>query len=182
MPRRSENAARHSLATMMLNNEKLPWVAVTKALVRAGFLVTNSPSRPNIKLGINLSQVDVLAALARSEAGLKCSEIAETTLITKGGITGILDRLETRGLAQRIPSRDDRRSIRIQLTDKGVDFCQELFAQLVEANERIFGKALAPEQIRQLTKLLTLVVRSIETGSQPVRSGVSEPIHGHQRI
>ena len=83
---------------------------------------------------------------------------------------------------QRIPSRDDRRSIRIQLTDKGVDFCGELFAKLFDNDEEIFAKALKPEQIRQLTKLLTLLVRRIEADSQPTRSGTSEPIHGHERI
>ena len=65
--------------------------------------------------------MDVLIALARAEdASLSCSEIAERTLITKGGITGILDRLEARGLVKRIPSRDDRRSVLIRLSAKGL--------------------------------------------------------------
>src|ERR1700724_2499161 len=113
MPKSPGNTDRHSLAAMMLHKYTLPSVAATKTLVRAGFLITNGSNRPHVKLGMNVSQVDVLATLARSEAGLNCSEIAEATLITKGGITGILDRLEARGLVQRIPSRDDRRSIRI---------------------------------------------------------------------
>ena len=167
---------------MMVQNEKLPSVAATKTLVRAGFFITNSPLRPHVELGMNLSQVDVLATLARSEAGLNCSEIAEATLITKGGITGILDRLEARGLVQRIPSRDDRRSIRIQLTEKGVEFSRELFAKLYDSDEEIFAKALKPEQVKQLTKLLTMLVRSMEAASQTTRTGASAPIHGHERI
>ena len=182
MPKSPGNTERHSLAATMLHNEMRPSVAATKTLVRAGFLITNGSNRPHVKLGMNVSQVDVLATLARSEAGLNCSEIAEATLITKGGITGILDRLEARGLVQRIPSRDDRRSIRIQLTDKGVDFCRELFAKLFENDEEIFAKVLKPEQIKQLTKLLTLLVRSMEPDSQATRSSTSEPIHGHERI
>ena len=90
MSKSQANTARHSLAAMMLHNEKLPSVAATKMLVRAGFLITNGANRPHVKLGMNLSQVDVLATLARSEAGLNCSEIADATLITKGGISGIL--------------------------------------------------------------------------------------------
>jgi MarR family transcriptional regulator, 2-MHQ and catechol-resistance regulon repressor len=177
MPMPPEKHERHSLAAMMLHSEKLAAVAATKTLVRAGFLITNGAKRPHVKLGINLSQVDVLAALARSEIGLNCSEIADATLITKGGITGILDRLEARGLVQRIPSRDDRRSTRIQLTEKGVEFCRELFAKLFDNDEEIFGKALKPAQIKLLTKLLTSLVRSMEADSRPARSGVSEPIH-----
>src|SRR5258708_28678905 len=130
---------------------------------------------------MNLSEVDVLGALARSEAGLNCSEIAETTLITKGGITGVLDRLEARGFVQRLPSREDRRSIRIQLTEKGVEFCRELFAKLGDDDAEIFAKALNPAQIKQLTKLLTLVVRSMEHNGE-TRTNVSEPTHGHALI
>ncbi len=181
MPRSPGNSDRHSLAAMLIQNDKLPSVAATKTLIRAAFLITNSANRPHIKLGMNLSEVDVLAALARSEAGLNCSEIAETTLITKGGITGVLDRLEARGFVQRLPSREDRRSIRIQLTEKGVEFCHELFAKLVDDDEEIFAKALNPVQIKQLAKLLTLVVRSMEHNGE-IRTNVSEPTHGHERI
>jgi len=181
MPRSPANSDRYSLSAMFIRNDKLPSVVATKTLIRAAFLITNSAHRPHIKLGMNLSEVDVLAVLARSEAGFSCSEIAETTLITKGGITGILDRLAARGFVQRLPSREDRRSIRIQLTEKGVEFCRELFAKLVDDDEEIFAKALNPAQIKQLTKLLTLVVRSMEhTGES--RTNASEPNHGHERI
>jgi DNA-binding MarR family transcriptional regulator len=181
MPRNPGNSDRHSLAAMFARNDKLPSVAATKTLIRAAFPLANGADRPHVKLGMNLSQVDVLGALSRSEAGLNCSEIAEATLITKGGITGVLDRLEARGLVQRLPSREDRRSIRIQLTEKGVEFCRELFAKLADDDEQIFAKALNPAQIKQLTKLLSLVVRSMDDNGG-TRTNVSEPTHGHERI
>ncbi|HEV2170003.1 MAG TPA: MarR family transcriptional regulator [Candidatus Binatus sp.] len=182
MPRNRGSADRPSLAAMMNDNDKLPSVAAKKALIRAGFLIASGANRPYIKLGMNLSQVDVLGALARSETGLNCSEIAEATLITKGGITGILDRLEARGRVQRIPSRDDRRSVRAQLTDKGVEFCRELFMKCVDDVDELFAKALRPAQTKQLTQLLTLLVRSLEADDRPARSGTSEPIYGHERV
>jgi MarR family 2-MHQ and catechol resistance regulon transcriptional repressor len=181
MPRNPENSGRLSLAAMLTKNDNLPSVAATKTLIRASFLITNGVNRPYLKLGMNLSEVDVLAVLARSGAGLSCSEIAETTLITKGGITGILDRLAARGFVERLASREDRRSIRVQLTEKGVEFCRELFAKLVNQDEEIFGNALNPAQIKQLCKLLTLVVRSIEHDGE-TRTNVSERAYGHERI
>jgi MarR family transcriptional regulator, 2-MHQ and catechol-resistance regulon repressor len=181
MPRNPGKSDRHSLAAMFVQYDKLPTLAAAKTLIRAAFLITNGTSRPYLKLSMNLSEVDVLAVLARSEAGLNCSEIAETTLITKGGITGILDRLAARGFVQRLPSREDRRSIRIQLTETGVEFCRELFAKQVNDYEETLAKALNPAQIKQLTKLLTLVVRSVEHNGE-TRTNVSELSHGHERI
>jgi DNA-binding MarR family transcriptional regulator len=171
MPKRSEAGDRESLAALLARMDKLPSVIATRALIRAAFLLTNSPARPFHARGLNVSQLDVLGVIARAEGmALTCSEIAEATLITKGGITGILDRLEARGFVRRAASRDDRRSIRIELTEKGVDFCNGLFAELAGDNEDLFAKALKPEQVRQLSKLVALLVSCLEADSSTART------------
>jgi MarR family 2-MHQ and catechol resistance regulon transcriptional repressor len=183
MPRHAETAGRQSLAVLLARMDKLPSVIATRALLRTAFLFINSPDRPFNARGLNVSQLDVLGVIARAEGmALTCSEIAEATLITKGGITGILDRLEARGFVQRVASRDDRRSIRIELTEKGVDFCNDLFSELAVDDEEVFAKALKPEQLKQLSRLLALLVSSLETDSSTTRTDSREPTHGHQRI
>lgn len=183
MPKRSEAADRGSLAALLARMDNLPSVITTRALVRAVFLFTNSPARPFNARGLNVSQLDVLGAIARAKGmALTCSEIAEATLITKGGITGILDRLEAKGLVQRVASRDDRRSIRIELTEKGVDFCNGLFAELARDGEDVFARALKPEQIKQLSKLLALLISSLEAESSTARGDAREPKNGHERV
>jgi MarR family 2-MHQ and catechol resistance regulon transcriptional repressor len=183
MPKRSQAADRESLAALLARMDNLPSVIATRALVRAAFLFTNSPDRPFHARGLNVSQLDVLAAIARAEGMARtCSEIAEATLITKGGITGILDRLEARGLVQRVASRDDRRSIRIELTENGLDFCNGLFAELARDDEEVFAKAFKPEQIKQFSKLLALLVRTLDADSSTTRADAREPTHGYERI
>ena len=182
MPKVSEATDHRSLAVLLAQLEVQPAVAATKALVRAAFLLTTAPGRPFHVLGLNVPQMDVLATLAKAQGiGLNCSEIAGATLITKGGITGILDRLEIRGLVQRIPSRDDRRSIRVQLSGKGVDLCCRLFPELARDDHEIYAKVMRPEQIKQLSKLLTLLVRALEEDSPKTRARASESINGEQR-
>ena len=172
-----------SLSTMFAQIENQPASVATRALLRAEFLFINSPERPFHALGMNVSELDVLAAIARAEgATLKCCEIAAATLITKGGITGIIDRLAARGLVQRTPARDDRRSILIQLTEKGVEFCRDFFPKLKRANQEAFERALTPAQVRQLGKLLTLLVGSWEADIRSTPTGVSEQTNGHERI
>lgn len=166
MPQGSKAIDREQLVALFARIDNQASVVATRALVRAAFLFTNNPDRPYQALGMNISEVDVLAAIARAEGMARtCSEIAEATLITKGGITGILDRLEARGLVQREASRDDRRSIVIQLTEKGVDLCHELFTKLARDDEKVFARAFKPEQIRQFSRLLALLLRGLEADS-----------------
>jgi MarR family transcriptional regulator, 2-MHQ and catechol-resistance regulon repressor len=183
MPKRSEAPGREALVALFARIDNQASVVATRALIRAAFLFINSPDRPFNALGMNVSEADVLAVIARAQGmALTCSEIAEATLITKGGITGILDRLEARGLVQREASRDDRRSIVIQLTEKGVDLCHGLFTRLARDDEDLFAEALKPEQIKQFSKLLASLLRTLEDHSTATRAGAPEPSHGQERI
>jgi MarR family transcriptional regulator, 2-MHQ and catechol-resistance regulon repressor len=162
MPKSFEAADREALLALFARIDNQASVVATRALIRAAFLFTNKPDRPYHALGMNISEVDVLASVARAQGmALTCSEIAGATLITKGGITGILDRLEARGLVRREGSRDDRRSTVIQLTEKGADLCHRLFTKLARNDEDIFARALKPEQISKFSKLLAFLLGSL---------------------
>ncbi|MCZ6781461.1 MAG: MarR family transcriptional regulator [Nitrospirae bacterium] len=50
---------------------------------------------------------------------MTCAELSAATLVTKGTLTGVLDRLAAKGLIQRSTLRGDRRCITVRLTDKG---------------------------------------------------------------
>jgi MarR family 2-MHQ and catechol resistance regulon transcriptional repressor len=154
-----------SLAAQVTQPADQAFIDVARALLKAGFLLVNHPGRPYQAYDLTVAQMDVLGVLARAEGGsLNCSEIAERTLITKGGITGILDRLEARGLVRRFASRDDRRSVLIRLTAKGVELFRKLYPEVVRSNKALFEKAFRPEQMRQLSGLLELLIRSLESG------------------
>src|SRR5580700_6137463 len=105
MPTLHRIAKEASLAEQPAQLEDTFFSDATRALVKAGFLISNRPNAPYHAYGLSLAEADVLATIARAPEGeLNCSEIAEKTLITKGGITKVLDRLEARGLVKRIPS------------------------------------------------------------------------------
>jgi MarR family transcriptional regulator, 2-MHQ and catechol-resistance regulon repressor len=152
-----------SLVAQVTQPEDQPFIETTRALLKAAFLFGNRPDRPFHAYGLSLAQVDVLGALARSEdANLTCSEIAEQTLITKGGITGILDRLEARGLIKRAPSANDRRSVVVRLSTKGIEFCRRFYPELARSNRALLEKAFRPQQMKEFGKLLDLLLRSLE--------------------
>jgi MarR family transcriptional regulator, 2-MHQ and catechol-resistance regulon repressor len=160
----SNPASQLSLAAQMTKPADQPFIDVVRALVKATFLLVNHPERPSQAYDLTLGQTDVLRTLAQAESGsLTCSEIAERSLITKGGITGLLDRLEARGLVKRIPSRDDRRSVLVRLSAKGVELFRSFYPQAVRYNRSLLEKALKPGQIKELTGLLQLLISSLET-------------------
>jgi MarR family transcriptional regulator, 2-MHQ and catechol-resistance regulon repressor len=162
--KRSAPFAKSSLVEQVVESADRPFIDAVRALLKAGFLLPNHPLRPNLAYDLTLAQIDVLVALAGAEGeSLSCSEIADRTLITKGGITGILDRLEARGLVKRIQSRDDRRSVMVRLSAKGVELFRRLYPELVRSNRYLLERAFKPEQIKEFSKLLEILIHSLET-------------------
>jgi MarR family 2-MHQ and catechol resistance regulon transcriptional repressor len=80
-------------------------------------------------MGLMPAQFDILATLGNTQ-GMSCKMLGEKTLITKGTLTGVLDRLEARGLLQRHEDASDGRSSIVQLTPAG----QALFEQVFPAH------------------------------------------------
>ena len=73
------------------------------------------------KHGLTLGQFDILATLRRNgpRGGLTPSRLLESVLLSSGGMTARLDKLEEAGLILRTPDASDRRMVVIELTPKG---------------------------------------------------------------
>ena len=71
--------------------------------------------------GLEGWEFDVLAALRRDGEPYRLSpgKLLQQTLVTSGTMTNRIDRLAARGLVERHPSLDDRRSVMVQLTEAG---------------------------------------------------------------
>ncbi|MCB1438779.1 MAG: MarR family transcriptional regulator [Nitratireductor sp.] len=82
-------------------------------------------------LNSTLPRFDVMSALARSQDGLKMSEISKRLRVSNGNITGIVDKLTEEGLALRVAVPGDRRASLVCLTPKG----RTVFAQHAEIHE-----------------------------------------------
>ena len=182
MPTLSGIAKAQSVVQPPAPREDLPFSDACRALVKAAFLIANRPAAPYHKYRLSLAEADVLTTITRApEEQLNCSEIAEKTLITKSGITKILDRLEARALVKRVPSREDRRSISIQLTAKGVEFWRRFSPEVASSARELFEKAFRPEQMKQFSKLLALLLRTLEADSTRTSIRASEHTQGEKR-
>lgn len=69
-------------------------------------------------LGLTPAQFNVITVLGETNS-MNCGDLGSRALITKGTLTGVLDRLEQKGLVIREVSQDDRRSVIVGLTTEG---------------------------------------------------------------
>ena len=84
------------------------------------------------------------------------SELGRRTELDSATLTGILDRLETAGLAERRPNPTDRRAIHIHLTEKGKETGKEVARLMEVANAEFLGDMDSSEE-KELKRLLDKV-------------------------
>lgn len=110
------------------------------------------------------SQFDIIATLGNT-AGMTFKELGEKTLITKGTLTGVVDRLEEKGLVTRTMLKEDRRSTIVKLTRKGENEFKRVFTPQVEFGKRSFAH-YDDKDFVALELELTKLYRSL-TGTDP---------------
>lgn len=122
--------------------------------------------------GIAHGEYDVLAALRRSGAPftLTPSELADTLMLSRGGMTSRLDRLERAGLVERRANVDDRRSLLIRLTDAGRALVDEVTTEHV-AHEQDLLVDLSARDRQALNRIVRTLLRQFETGAETSGSG-----------
>ena len=114
----------------------MTFLPLLKELVRSYQSFENF-SAPHIRsMALTSPQFDVIATLA-NQPPMTCKYLGEKTLITKGTLTGILDRLTAKGLVMRQSNSEDARSQQVSLTANG----QALFEQVFPAHMLHLDKA-----------------------------------------
>jgi DNA-binding MarR family transcriptional regulator len=125
------------------------------------------------EIGLSVPQCDVLTTLTEQE-GVSQQVLARRLYVTKGNISGLLDRLETAGLVERRSTQADRRQYEIYLTPVGRDAAEKAIALQRAYIGSTFGRMDAG-QLAELERLLVAVRDRIraedeETLADAVRS------------
>ena len=105
---------------------------------------------------------DVLANLRRSGHGARktAGDLAKSSLLSTGGTTFRLDRLEEQHLIRRVTSEDDRRVIYVELTNDGRTLIDTVMAAHL-AQEADVLAGFSPTEVDELGRLLRLLEQSI---------------------
>ncbi|MEV4067560.1 MarR family winged helix-turn-helix transcriptional regulator [Nonomuraea dietziae] len=111
--------------------------------------------------GLEPGEFDVLSTLRRSGEPyeLTAGTFLKTSLVTTGAITLRVDRMEDKGLVTRVRDTADRRSVKIRLTDLGLEVIDGVLPLHV-ANEGRLLEALGQEEREHLAATLAALLES----------------------
>ncbi len=140
-----------------------PYLKLLRPLVEAYLAFCRMDSRHIKSLKLTPSQFDVIVTLGDTE-GMTCAELSDATLVTKGTLTGVLDRLASKGLIRRETVAGDRRCTRINLTDKGDALFRKVFAAHIVHIRPFFERALSQKEVEQMRTLLIRLRDSFQAG------------------
>ena len=112
--------------------------------------------------GLTHPQFDIIATLGNT-SGMSYKELGEKTLITKGTLTGVIERLEQKGLVERQRNDCDKRSFFVRLTAEGEATFNAAFPKVMEMGRKLFAdyreEDLAALE-KNLSKLKTVIMAS----------------------
>lgn len=133
------------------------WVVLARAYRSMAAFVERSVAA----LDIGLSDFMILEALLH-KGPLTMSELCEAALITNASMTAAIDRLEQREFVERIPSKEDRRVRRVQLTAQGMALIKKLFARHERDLDEVMSEVPAAEraELRRGLKAIGLAAQA----------------------
>ncbi|MDU0294246.1 MarR family transcriptional regulator [Saccharothrix longispora] len=114
-------------------------MAVLARVVRLSRLLERELREFVGRFGLEPGEFDVLATLRRagSARGMTAGAFLSASLVTAGAITNRVDRMQAKGLVERVPDDTDRRVVRITLTDRGRDLVDGMLAEHMRHYERL---------------------------------------------
>jgi DNA-binding MarR family transcriptional regulator len=119
----------------------------------------------------SLIRFNVMSALFINGGEMTPSKIAESVFREKNSVTAVINTLEREGVVRREPSPDDRRSVKVVITDKGWNeanrlspIAQELSREALSCMDRKEIEDLVDNMRKLRESLLTRITRTTGNG------------------
>ena len=118
------------------------------------------------RFATTLPRFDLLAQLDRAPAGLTMGELSSRLMVSNGNVTGLAEALVREGLISRVPEPEDRRSLRLRLTNAG----KRAFDAMTPVHEQWIDtvmQGLSRAEMAHLIELLGKLKQSLRQGARP---------------
>jgi DNA-binding MarR family transcriptional regulator len=142
-------------------------MAVFGRIFRLARLAGDRVEKAYAAYGVGRPEFDLLATLRRAGEPYQLSPgaLAASMMLSTGGTTARLDRLEKAGMVERSPSPSDRRGVLVRLTPHGFDVVDQAVGAGLAEQERLLAH-LPAEKRQQLDDLLR---EALHQPADPVR-------------
>jgi DNA-binding MarR family transcriptional regulator len=116
------------------------------------------------KADLTVPEFDILAVLRRSGEPFRLPvwKLREFSLLSSGAMTNRLDRVESKGLVERIPNPEDRRGVLVELTSKGNDAIENILPERIDQAKKQVS-SLSSSERKQLAGLLRKLLAGMES-------------------
>lgn len=135
-------------------------IRLIRRLVQAAYLYTKELDR---KYNVSAPQLNCLRVLD-NDGSLPLSRLAQRIMVKSSTITGVIDRLERKGLVRRVRTASDRRIITIELTPEGRKLARNAPPPIQQQMLDGLNK-LDPSQLKQIIQSLRTLTFSLDAGA-----------------
>ncbi|HEY9418021.1 MAG TPA: MarR family transcriptional regulator [Pseudonocardia sp.] len=103
---------------------------------------------------LSLASYDVLVQLVEAPGGrLRMTELADAVLLSRSGVTRLVDRLQREGLVLRAPVAEDGRGVAAAITEQGIDRLRGASRLHLEGVARYFAARLDAADLAALRRI-----------------------------
>jgi DNA-binding MarR family transcriptional regulator len=122
--------------------------------------------------GLSLAEYDALLQIATAPGRrVRMNVLAERVILSRSGITRLVDRLEADGSVKRIACATDARGQEAVLTESGLDRLRTAATTHLDGVRRLFLGRLDPGQLDALEASLEQVAEPLASGTRPSHEG-----------
>ena len=140
------------------NEQPIERRAATHLLHVAFFMKTAIESLVHGATGMLLADNEALLNLHHEDGSLRMSDIADRLILSKGGTTKVVDRLETKGLVTRQPDPKDRRALLVSITPLGEEMLATIRPIVDDAIQQYWGQHISAEEAETIVDVSDRVI------------------------
>jgi DNA-binding MarR family transcriptional regulator len=130
-----------------------PHYQATIQLLRTSDVLWNSSRVLFNRWDLSVSQFNILNLLSAPSPGMSQTELGRALIMNRSNVTGLVDRLEKRGLVQRHAVPDDRRAYRVELTAAGQALIEQILPHYYQGVEEVWG-TISVKETQHVASLL----------------------------
>lgn len=141
--------------------------AVTGRVLRLGDIFLNAMNRNMAQFGVRYSQYAIVGTLRAvgKPYSMSPSELQNTLMITSGGLSNLLKRVEEMGYIRRRNDPVDGRGVIVELTPAGFALSEKAMAAQADVERKLVSALSAEDQAKLASLLRRLVLANRRTGA-----------------